>query len=107
MYKNEVTLNGVISSDPFIREMWGENATFFTLDNRRKWISRGDTTHSKKNTFNIIAINNNLQINKGDKVSITGELDVYEWGVEGIKKHKTQILCQKIEIINTVGQEIF
>lgn len=98
MDTNVITMTGNLTADPEMKYLpSGKPVVNFSIANNRRWKDqrsgewKEDTTYVGVTAFDRLAENIAESLGKGDKVTISGRLNIESWEKDGERKTKTVI----------------
>ncbi len=105
---NQAILTGRMASDPDIKEFGneGKTLTVFTIAVDKRIKKEGE----KANFFRCIAFGKTGEfvgkyLAKGNKVLVSGEVNIREYEKDGEKKYITEVACDRVEGLESKPRE--
>lgn len=104
MNTNQVVLEGGVTRDPEIREAGKSQVANFGVAQSRSWKDKetGEWKQSEPNYVEVQAwgplAEKVMQLTKGDKVILVGELKFDTWEKDGTKRSKLTVTAQGVGI---------
>lgn len=102
---NSVNIVGNVTRDPEARTTQGgmEIASFGVAINRK-------TADGEKTVFVDVSVFSKLAgvvsqyVNKGDKVAVTGRLELDTWESDGVRKSKLYVIGNEVDFLSKAGE---
>lgn len=107
---NRIVVTGNLARDPEMRETAaGEKMCNFSIAVQRKFAKEDGTREAdflSVVTWRALAENVMKYVKKGDKVGVSGRIQVRSWqNQEGVKKYVTEIVADEVEFLFPKKQE--
>lgn len=101
---NQVTLMGNLTRDPELRDANGQNVVGFSLALNRSY-KQDDEWKEATDYIDITAWGNlatqvSENVNKGDRVLVSGRLQSRSWEQDGVKRNKVEVLATDVTFLD-------
>jgi single-strand DNA-binding protein len=110
---NKVILLGNLTRDPEMKQAEGKKPLCtFGLATNRSWVSYDGEKHDETDFHRIVAWDKLAEtchqfLRKGRKVYLEGRLQTRPYtGQDGMEKHATEIVLEKLEMLDSMPDEV-
>jgi single-strand DNA-binding protein len=97
---NRVILSGHLGNDVTIRAVGETSVCQFSLATKYK----DQTEWHRIKAWGATAVNCNHYLEKGSKVLLEGRISYHSYEKDGVKKHITEIIAEKVELLDSKAQ---
>ncbi len=103
LYLNEVRIIGNLTRDPEMRALpSGSSVASFAVATNRVWKDQSGQKQEEVEYHNCVAFGKTAEliaqyVHKGDQIMIQGRLKTSSWEKDGVKKYKTEIICETMQ----------